>query len=80
MESDTVYTDHTGQYRVEYSAFPDNQTLMVEFEDTDGATNGSYNPLDTIVEFKDPQFSGGTGSWNQGITEKEVDVELKTKK
>jgi putative lipoprotein (rSAM/lipoprotein system) len=80
MEHDTVYTDPSGRYRVENSGFPDNNTLLVQFEDTDGATNGSYNPLDTIVEFKDPQFSGGSGSWDAGTTGKEVDVELKQKK
>jgi len=80
LEHDTAYTDPSGQYRVEHSSFPDSQTLMVQFEDTDGEINGSFNARDTIVEFTDPLFSGGSGSWDAGTTEKEVDVELKPKK
>lgn len=77
MGYDTTYTDESGNYQVENTDFPDDQTFLVEFKDIDGVTNGKYQPLDTIVEFIDPEFSGGTGSWDSGETEKEVNVKLK---
>jgi len=79
MNNDTTYTNESGIYQVENMEFPKDQALLVQFEDTDGATFGEYQPLDTIVEFIDPQFSGGSGSWDAGTTEKEVNVKLKVK-
>ena len=77
MGYDTSFTDASGNYQVENRDFPDDQTFLVEFKDVDGETNGEYQPLDTIVEFIDPEFSGGSGGWDSGETEKEINVELK---
>lgn len=79
MEYDTTFTDESGNYQISKTDFPDNQTFFVEFKDIDGETNGEYQPLDTIVEFIDPEFSGGTDNWDSGETEKEVNVKLKDK-
>ncbi len=79
LESDTTYTDNSGNYQILNTNSPGNQAYLVEFKDIDGETNGEYQPLDTIVEFIDPEFSGGTGSWDWGETEKEVNVKLKNK-
>jgi hypothetical protein len=49
----------------------------MSFEDIDGAQNGSFQALDTIVEFVDPQFTGGSGNWDSGETETIFNVELK---
>ena len=77
MGEDTAYTDESGNYQVENMSFPGDQTFLVEFKDLDGDINGEYQALDTIVEFVDPEFSGGSGGWDSGETEKEVNVKLK---
>ena len=79
MGYDTTYTDESGNYQISNEEFPENQTFLLEFKDIDGESNGEFQPLDTIVEFIDPEFSGGTGSWDNGETEKEVNVNLKDK-
>ncbi|SHG05368.1 putative lipoprotein, rSAM/lipoprotein system [Mariniphaga anaerophila] len=79
MGFDTTFTDESGNYQISNTDFPDDQTFLIEFKDIDGETNGDYQPLDTIVEFIDPEFLGGTGNWDSGETEKEVNVKLKDK-
>ncbi len=79
MGYDTTFTDEAGNYKISNEEFPENQTFLLEFKDIDGKSNGDYQSLDTIVEFIDPEFSGGTGSWDSGETEKEVNVKLKDK-
>lgn len=77
MGSDTTFTNESGNYEVTNTDFPKDQTFLIEFKDIDGETNGAYQPLDTIVEFIDPEFSGGSGGWDNGETEKEMNVNLK---
>jgi putative lipoprotein (rSAM/lipoprotein system) len=77
MGEDTAFTDVSGNYQVKNIDFPNDQAFLVEFKDIDGETNGEYQPLDTIVEFIDPEFSGGSDGWDQGETEKELNVKLK---
>lgn len=79
LDLDTAFTDEQGNYQVRTIEFPKDQTFLVEFKDIDGEANGEYQPLDTIVEFIDPEFTGGSGGWDQGETEKEVNVKLKDK-
>jgi len=79
MGYDTSYTDESGNYQVQNIEFPRDQTFLIEYKDMDGEVNGEYQPLDTIVEFTNPIFSGGTGAWDSGETEKEINVELKDK-
>jgi putative lipoprotein (rSAM/lipoprotein system) len=79
MGYDTAFTDESGNYQVENIEFPKDQTFLVEFKDIDGEINGEYQPQDTIVEFVSPKFSGGSGNWDSGETEKEVNVNLKDK-
>ena len=79
MGYDTAFTDESGNYQVKNIEFPQDQTFLVEFKDVEGEANGEYQPLDTIVEFIDPEFSGGSGGWDNGETKKEINVELKDK-
>lgn len=79
MGEDTTFTDASGNYQVENMDFPKGQVFLVEFEDIDGVSNGEYQPLDTIVEFTNPVFSGGSGGWDSGETDKEINVRLKDK-
>ncbi len=78
LNTDTTYTDESGNYQVSYSDFPVDQSYTIEFEDTDGTENGEYEALDSTVEFKDSEYSGGSG-WYSGETEQELNVTLKTK-
>lgn len=79
MGEDTAFTDEQGNYQVGAIDFPNDQTFLVEFNDIDGEANGEYQPLDTIVEFVDPEFSGGSDGWDHGEVEKEINVKLKDK-
>jgi putative lipoprotein (rSAM/lipoprotein system) len=79
MNHDTAYSNESGIYQVENIEFPKDQAFFIEFNDVDGSINGDYQPFDTIVEFTDPQFSGSSGPWDEGTTEKEVHVKLKEK-
>jgi putative lipoprotein (rSAM/lipoprotein system) len=76
MGDDTAYTDRTGNYEVETRSDAFAQSFLQEFKDVDGLANGEFQTLDTIVEFNDPEFTGGSG-WDNGETEKEMDVKLK---
>ena len=79
MGHDSTYTDASGNYQVEINDFPHDQSYLLKFKDIDGSVNGEYLTQDTIVEFKDPQFTGGSDSWYAGKTEKVVNVNLKSK-
>jgi len=79
MGDDTTFTDASGNYQLSNTAFPGNQTFQVKFKDIDGETNGEYQPLDTMVQFVNPEFTGGDDDWDSGETEKEVNVTLKNK-
>lgn len=76
MQYDSTYTDEKGEYSIKVIEFPQDQNFTVRYEDIDGIDNGSYLLKDSIVEFKDPQFENGTGSWDIGETAKEVNIEL----
>jgi putative lipoprotein (rSAM/lipoprotein system) len=79
MDYDTSYTDASGNYQVKNIEFPHDQVFLLEMKDIDGEANGEYQALDTIVEFISPKFSGGSDGWDQGETEKEINVKLKDK-
>lgn len=79
MGQDTVVTDKFGNYQVENMEFPQDHTFLVKFEDVDGTANGEYQSRDTTIEFRDPEFTGGTDSWYRGETTKELNITLKDK-
>jgi putative lipoprotein (rSAM/lipoprotein system) len=81
MKNDTVYTDNDGNYEVsDKGAFPADQIYSIQFQDLDNELNGSFNDTDTIVEFKNPEFSHGDGHWYEGKATKEFDIKLTPKK
>jgi putative lipoprotein (rSAM/lipoprotein system) len=81
MQGDTSFTDSNGVYQViDKWGFPSDQIYNILFHDIDGETNIEFTDLDTIVEFKDPKFSGGDGDWYSGETSKDFDVKLTPKK
>ena len=79
MRGQKVLTNADGKYKVVMRGeFPESQTFPISFQDIDGDLNGLYMDLDTIVEFKDPKFTGGKG-WYEGKTTKEFDIQLNPK-
>ncbi len=79
LNTDTAYTDASGNYEVSCVEFPDDQTFVVAFKDVDGTANGEYEANEQTVEFINPVFSGSSKSWYSGDTEKELNVKLKEK-
>jgi putative lipoprotein (rSAM/lipoprotein system) len=79
MVNDTAYSGQNGEYLVEGEGFPGDKSFTMSFEDTDGALNGEFHKADTTVEFQNPNFTDGDGSWYLGKTEKEVNIKLDPK-
>lgn len=79
LYKDSAYSDMNGDYQVRFVEFPKDQNFLLQFKDIDGEVNGEFKSLDTIVKFVDPQFINTSGSWDQGETEKELNVKLKSK-
>jgi len=81
LQQDTAWTDKDGKYEVSNrGAFPDDQTFAIQFTDYDGSANGDYQDVDTLVEFKDPEFTNGDDNWYSGETTKEFNIKLNLKK
>ena len=81
VQHDSAYSDSKGNYQVvDAFGFPISHSYLITFTDIDGAANGEFQTLDTVVEFKDPVYTGGDGHWNSGETQKEFNVVLKPKK
>jgi putative lipoprotein (rSAM/lipoprotein system) len=80
MKGDSAFTDSNGNYQVtDNYGFPATITYSIHFYDIDSSENGTFQKLDTTVEFINPQFKNGSGNWYAGETEKELDVKLKPK-
>ncbi len=77
MQGDSTQTDAEGRFSLSQVSFPTDQTFVIQFKDIDGAANGGQFQLkDTLVEFKDPQFINGDGSWYAGETSLEFNLNL----
>ncbi len=73
---DTTYSDVNGNYEVNVNAWPTSTAFMVQINDPDGAENGKYLAIDTIVDFSDIEFVDGDGAWNSGEKLKELNLKL----
>ena len=80
MELDTTFTDIEGNYQVSNWGFPKNQTYTLLFQDTDNELNGEFHNVDTLVEFRNPDFVNGDGAWFEGTATKDFNVKLTPKK
>ncbi|OFY53794.1 MAG: hypothetical protein A2X22_04715 [Bacteroidetes bacterium GWF2_49_14] len=80
MGYDTAYSDAAGTYEVSTFGFPVSQTFTVNFSDIDGDDNGKFLPQDTVIQYLDPEFHDGSGSWYKGETDQKVDIKLKSEK
>ncbi|MFW5657044.1 MAG: radical SAM-associated putative lipoprotein [Bacteroidota bacterium] len=79
MQYDTTYSDGDGNYQVAVTDFPDDQDFQLEVADVDGPENGDYQDLDTIVQFRNPEFINGDGDWYSGETQQEINIKLNPK-
>lgn len=78
LADDVAYTDENGDYKVSIRVEPTTD-YPIRFNDVDGESNGTFNNLDTIVDFKNSKFSNGDGYWYEGETKKEFNVNLTSK-
>lgn len=77
MQGDSTLTNSEGRFTVSQVSFPNNQDFVIQFKDLDGSANGGqFQPKDTLVEFKDPEFTNGDDSWYQGETSMELNVNM----
>ena len=74
---DTVKSDASGNYQSKITDILVTN-IHLSLTDIDGATNGSFEPLDTMVTFTNPKFTGGDG-WYTGKTEKILNLKMKPK-
>jgi putative lipoprotein (rSAM/lipoprotein system) len=79
IHADTCYTDANGMYEVKLNGIPDDKTFIFKSIDIDGKINGDYEPLDTIVDFEDPEFINSDGNWYRGEVTKTITVKLAPK-
>jgi putative lipoprotein (rSAM/lipoprotein system) len=78
---DTSFTNDKGLYlkELETGGAQDGE-LVLKFEDIDGEQNGSFEPLDTLIQYKASDFEGGDDNWYGGKATKTVNVKLRPKK
>lgn len=77
---DSILSVANGTYElIEYGGFPDDKIYYINVHDIDGDLNGSYQEMDTTIEFIDPSYSGGDGNWDKGLASKELNIKLKPK-
>lgn len=79
INQQTVTADAQGKYEITENGSGADMTFNIQFTDEDGPANGEYNDLDTIIEFKNPQFENGDGGWYAGETSEEFDIKLTPK-
>jgi putative lipoprotein (rSAM/lipoprotein system) len=79
MQNESSYTDAEGVFNVQTNDFPGDKDFSIEFDDIDAELNGTFQSLDTIVSFVNPEFKNPDGHWFSGETTKEFNVKLKSK-
>lgn len=73
---DSVYSNSNGYYELSLYDFPENQSYLVQFNDIDSSINGYYKDTAFTIELKNPSFTGGDGNWDNGKTEKIMNITL----
>lgn len=79
--NDSTFSNINGSYEITCQTDMANTQMSARFifTDIDSTENGYYQNLDTIVTFDEITFSGGSGSWYQGVATLNLDVKLKPK-
>lgn len=74
-QTDTLWTDHNGEYSSRYDEFAYMQSVSLEFEDVDGPENGGeFQKVE--VEVPVFQVKEGDGNWYQGSYGAGADVTM----
>lgn len=76
---DTAYTDTDGKYEVSIVEIPGDQSFLLKFDDTDGESNGEFENKEVLVDFADPEYSGGSGTWYKGEAVKNLNPTMTPK-
>ena len=83
LEGDTTYTDSGGKFEFKGDYYFELQPnkFKVKFQDIDGEENGLFEDKEQTIVFKNSDFKGGHGQWDEGKAKKDMGrVELKPKK
>jgi len=80
-----VATSHAKYWSGEYYIYEmytkqEDRTYLISFRDTDGALNGEFESLDTLVVFQNPVFEGADGSSYLGSVYRTINVKMNPKK
>ena len=75
-------TDAQGKAELEgsYTGFRGNHGVILEVKDIDGDTNGIVADQRDTIDIKESDFvSKGSGNWNNGKVEKEIEIQVERK-
>lgn len=76
--TDTLWTNHDGEYATHHEQFAYNNSIQIECEDVDGLENGGeYQKV--VVEVPVFQVKEGDGNWYHGAYEAGADVTMMKK-
>ncbi len=74
---DSIHTNANGFFKFSPYNFPyKTASYRFIFTDIDGAENGLFKKLDTVIRFEDIEYTGGDGNWYEGRAERNIDIEL----
>jgi putative lipoprotein (rSAM/lipoprotein system) len=77
---DSVHTNTDGLFSIaseRYNIPFDTVSYRFIFEDIDGAQNGLFKKLDTIIKFEDIEYTDGDNNWYVGHAERNISIKLK---
>lgn len=69
---DSMVTNNTGEFNLSLIDFPLPQRFVIKYEDTDAAQNGNYGLIIDTIQFENPSFTDGNGSWYKGEIVKDL--------
>lgn len=75
-ETDTTFSDESGEYRCSTTIFSHEDSLKLSFRDVDGAENGLFIPKDTVIHYRKSELTGASGDWYLGEISKEINITL----
>lgn len=73
VDGDTTYTDKKGLFKFDTGRISREESLVIHFDDIDGAENGEFEDGHTTIHFNRFDFKGGDG-WFCGKVEKQLET------
>jgi putative lipoprotein (rSAM/lipoprotein system) len=73
---DSAKTDSLGNYSLEFSGAPWENTWNLKTRDIDSVENGSFTEKDTVISIPESDLKEPNGNWYLGHGEKVVDVKV----